>query len=56
MPEQRASTVTFAFTDIEGSTALVKQLRERWPEVPRVRPVDRSGLGAVTVGAGGLLR
>ena len=33
MHEQRAGTVTFVFTDIEGSTALVKQLRERWPEM-----------------------
>jgi YVTN family beta-propeller protein len=33
MREQRASTVTFLFTDIEGSTMLVRQLRERWPEV-----------------------
>lgn len=33
MREQRAGTVTFVFTDIEGSTTLVKQLRERWPEV-----------------------
>jgi YVTN family beta-propeller protein len=31
--ERRVGTVTFVFTDIEGSTALVKQLRERWPEV-----------------------
>src|SRR6476619_4235101 len=33
MPEQRASSVTFVFTDIEGSTTLVKELRERWPAV-----------------------
>jgi len=30
---RRAGTVTFVFTDIEGSTALVKQLRDRWPEI-----------------------
>jgi class 3 adenylate cyclase len=29
MRTQRAGTVTFVFTDIEGSTALAKQLRER---------------------------
>src|SRR5215831_8470044 len=28
-----AGTVTFVFTDIEGSTALVQRLRQRWPEV-----------------------
>ncbi len=33
MRQQRAGTVTFVFTDIEGSTMLVKRLRERWPEV-----------------------
>jgi YVTN family beta-propeller protein len=33
MRERRGGTVTFVFTDIEGSTKLVKQLRERWPEV-----------------------
>src|SRR5262245_57035743 len=33
MRERRAGTVTFLFTDIEGSTTLVKRLRERWPEV-----------------------
>jgi YVTN family beta-propeller protein len=31
--EPRIVTVTFLFTDIEGSTRLVKQLRERYPEV-----------------------
>jgi ABC-type transport system substrate-binding protein/class 3 adenylate cyclase len=33
MRERRAGTVTFVFTDIEGSTTLVRRLRERWPEV-----------------------
>ena len=33
MGERRAGTVTFLFTDIEGSTMLVKRLRERWPGV-----------------------
>ena len=31
MRQQRAGTVTFVFTDIEGSTALVKRQQERWP-------------------------
>ncbi|MGH7759348.1 MAG: hypothetical protein ACREN7_08550 [Candidatus Dormibacteria bacterium] len=26
-------TVTFLFTDIEGSTRLVKELRDRYPQV-----------------------
>jgi YVTN family beta-propeller protein len=29
-PERLSGAVTFLFTDIEGSTRLVKQLRERW--------------------------
>jgi YVTN family beta-propeller protein len=33
MPELRSGTVTFVFTDIEGSTRLTRSLRERWPEV-----------------------
>ncbi|HEY6149317.1 MAG TPA: ABC transporter substrate-binding protein [Gaiellaceae bacterium] len=33
MPELRSGTVTFVFTDIEGSTRLTRTLRERWPEV-----------------------
>ncbi len=33
MREQRAGTVTFVFTDIEGSTALVKRLQDRWPPI-----------------------
>ena len=31
MRQQRTGTVTFVFTDIEGSTALVKRRQERWP-------------------------
>src|SRR5262245_5448062 len=31
--EPASATATFLFTDIEGSTALLKQLRERYPEV-----------------------
>jgi YVTN family beta-propeller protein len=30
VPERLGGAVTFLFTDIEGSTRLVKQLRERW--------------------------
>src|SRR5439155_19972144 len=33
MAELPGGTVTFLFSDIEGSTRLVKQLRERWSEV-----------------------
>ena len=33
MPERRAGTVTFLFTDVEGSTRLVRQLRDRYPAV-----------------------
>ena len=33
MPERPSGTVTFAFTDIEGSTGLLKQLGERYGEV-----------------------
>ena len=33
MPEQPSGAVTFLFTDIEGSTRLVKQLRDRYPGV-----------------------
>jgi ABC-type transport system substrate-binding protein/class 3 adenylate cyclase len=33
VPELRSGTVTFVFTDIEGSTRLARQLRDRWPEV-----------------------
>jgi YVTN family beta-propeller protein len=33
MPDLRSGTVTFVFTDIEGSTRLTRSLRERWPEV-----------------------
>src|SRR5882672_4968210 len=33
MPEPRPVTVTFLFTDIEGSTRLVRELRDRYPEV-----------------------
>src|SRR5829696_3860972 len=32
MPELPSGAVTFLFTDIEGSTRLVKQLRDRYPE------------------------
>jgi YVTN family beta-propeller protein len=31
--ELRRGTVTFVFTDIEGSTRLARLLRDRWPEV-----------------------
>src|SRR5437773_2469595 len=33
MPELRSGTVTFVFTDIEGSTRLARSLQDRWPEV-----------------------
>jgi ABC-type transport system substrate-binding protein/class 3 adenylate cyclase/glutamine cyclotransferase len=33
MPERPTGTVTFLFTDIEGSTRLLEQLRERYDEV-----------------------
>jgi len=33
MSELPSGAVTFLFTDIEGSTQLVRQLRGRWPEV-----------------------
>jgi ABC-type transport system substrate-binding protein/class 3 adenylate cyclase len=33
VPERRAGTVTFLFTDVEGSTRLVRQLRDRYPAV-----------------------
>src|SRR5438128_968654 len=33
MPDLHGGTVTFLFTDIEGSTALLKQLRERYGQV-----------------------
>src|SRR2546423_2724835 len=35
MPELPTGAVTFLFTDVEGSTRLVKQLRERWQDVLR---------------------
>jgi YVTN family beta-propeller protein len=33
VPEPRVGTVTFLFTDVEGSTRLVRQLRDRYPAV-----------------------
>lgn len=33
MPEGRVGTVTFVFTDVEGSTRLVRQLGDRYPAV-----------------------
>src|SRR6185503_396657 len=30
---QHGGTVTFVFTDIEGSTRLVQQFKDSWPEV-----------------------
>jgi YVTN family beta-propeller protein len=33
VPEHRSGTVTFVFTDIEGSTRLARALRDRWLEV-----------------------
>ena len=33
MAELPSGTVTFLFTDIEGSTRLLKQLRDRYGEV-----------------------
>jgi YVTN family beta-propeller protein len=33
VPERRPGTVTFLFTDVEGSTRLVRQLRDRYPGV-----------------------
>ena len=36
----RGGTVTFVFTDIEGSTELLKQLGDRYAEVARRAPAD----------------
>jgi class 3 adenylate cyclase len=33
VPDLPTGTVTFLFTDIEGSTQLIQQLRDRWPDV-----------------------
>ena len=33
MPERPTGTVTFLFSDIEGSTRLLQQLRDRYDEV-----------------------
>ena len=33
MPELPTGTVTFLFTDIEGSTRLVQRLGDRWPQI-----------------------
>jgi class 3 adenylate cyclase len=33
VPDLRSGTVTFVFTDIEGSTRLARSLKDRWPEV-----------------------
>src|SRR4029450_12721677 len=33
MPELPSATVTFLFSDIEGSTALLRQLRDRYGDV-----------------------
>jgi class 3 adenylate cyclase len=33
-PALPIGTVTFLFTDIEGSTRLVRELAERWPDDP----------------------
>src|SRR3954466_11554562 len=33
MDQHRGGTVTFVFTDIEGSTRLVQHFKDRWPEV-----------------------
>src|SRR5262245_6880127 len=38
MHEQRGGTVTFVFTDIEGSTRLVQQFKDGWPEVRPAHP------------------
>ncbi len=47
MPELRRGTVTFVFTDIEGSTRLARALRERWPEVrSEHRRLVRAAFGA----------
>jgi class 3 adenylate cyclase len=32
VPQQRSGTVTFLFTDIEGSTSLLGGLGDRWGE------------------------
>jgi class 3 adenylate cyclase len=36
-------TVTFLFTDIEGSTQLLKQLRDRYGEALADQPDDEPG-------------
>jgi class 3 adenylate cyclase len=47
MPPLPAGTVTFVFTDIEGSTALLKQLGERYGEVlSQHRRIVRETFGA----------
>ena len=33
VPERRVGTVTFLFTDVEGSTRLVRQLGDQYPAV-----------------------
>jgi peptide/nickel transport system substrate-binding protein len=47
MSDYRGGTVTFVFTDIEGSTRLVQQFKERWPEVRSVhRRIVREAFAA----------
>jgi class 3 adenylate cyclase len=47
VPDLRRGTVTFVFTDIEGSTRLARALRERWPEVrSEHRRLVRAAFGA----------
>jgi class 3 adenylate cyclase len=43
----RGGTVTFVFTDIEGSTRLVRHFKDRWPEVrSRHRQIVRAAFEA----------
>jgi class 3 adenylate cyclase len=47
MPALPSGTVTFVFTDIEGSTALLKQLGERYRELVAIhRKIVRKAFGA----------
>src|SRR2546423_9659437 len=47
MAQRPTGTVTFVFTDIEGSTALLKQLGERYGEVlSQHRRIVRETFGA----------
>jgi class 3 adenylate cyclase len=66
MPELPTGTITFLFTDIEGSTNLARTLGDRWPHVlaehhdilrRAIRgPVPRAGGGSVAPAEGSGVR